>query len=64
MEAAGSSMDKAVKATVFLEDMNDFGAMNAVYETYFEDNAPARSAVQVARLPMDAMVEIEMVALL
>jgi 2-iminobutanoate/2-iminopropanoate deaminase len=64
LEAAGSSMDKVIKATVFLLDMNEFGAMNAVYETYFGDNPPARSAVQVARLPLDVRVEIEMIALL
>jgi 2-iminobutanoate/2-iminopropanoate deaminase len=56
-------MDKVVKATVFLLDMNDFAAMNEIYATYFPENPPARSTVQVARLPMDALVEIEMVAL-
>lgn len=63
LEAAGSSMDKIVKTVVFLRDMNDFVAMNAVYATYFPSNPPARSAVQVARLPKDAVVEIEAIAL-
>ena len=65
LEAAGSGMNKVVKTTVFLKDMNNFAAMNGVYATFFEDgNCPARSAVEVARLPKDAMVEIEVVALL
>lgn len=64
LEAAGSSMDKVVKTTVFLKDMNNFAAMNEVYATFFaEGMAPARSAVEVARLPKDAMLEIEAVAL-
>lgn len=63
LEAAGSGMDKVVKSTVFLKDMNDFAAMNEVYATYFPNTPPARSTVQVARLPLDALVEIEMVAL-
>jgi len=63
LEAAGSSMDKVVKTVVFLRDMNDFVAMNAVYATYFPNNPPARSAVQVARLPKDAILEIEAIAL-
>ena len=63
LESAGSSMDKIVKTVVFLRDMNDFVAMNAVYSTYFPSNPPARSAVQVARLPKDAVVEIEAIAL-
>ena len=58
-----SGMDKVIKTTVFLSDMNNFAAMNAVYETFFPaGNCPARSAVEVARLPKDAMVEIEAVA--
>ncbi|MBZ0280844.1 MAG: RidA family protein [Anaerolineae bacterium] len=64
LEAAGSSLDKVVKTTVFLKDMNDFAAMNAVYATFFTENPPARSTVQVAKLPLDAMVEIETVAVL
>ena len=63
LESAGSSMDKIVKTVVFLKDMNDFAAMNAVYATYFPSNPPARSAVQVARLPKDAILEIEAIAL-
>jgi 2-iminobutanoate/2-iminopropanoate deaminase len=63
LAAAGSSLEKVVKVTVFLQDMNDFAAMNAVYGTYFTSNPPARSTVQVARLPRDAKVEIEVTAL-
>ena len=62
-EAAGSSLDRAVKATVFLKDMNDFAAMNQVYGKYFVANPPARSTVEVARLPRDVRVEIELIAL-
>ncbi len=63
LEAAGSAMDKVVKTTVFLCDLNDFGAMNEIYGEYFRENPPARSTVQVAKLPRDAVVEIEAVAL-
>ena len=63
LEAAGSSLDKAVKATVFLKNMQDFADMNAVYSEYFKnETAPARSTIEVARLPKDALVEIEIVA--
>ena len=63
LEAAGLSMDSVVKTTVFLSDMNHFGAMNEVYATFFtEGSYPARSAVEVARLPKDALVEIEVIA--
>ena len=62
LEEAGSGMDKVVKTTVFLSDMNNFGAMNEVYATFFPGNPPARSAVEVARLPKDALVEIEAIA--
>jgi 2-iminobutanoate/2-iminopropanoate deaminase len=62
-EAAGSSLDKAVKATVFLKDMNDFAAMNEVYGKYFAHHPPARSTVEVARLPRDVRVEIELIVL-
>ena len=62
-EAAGSSLDRAVKATVFLKDMNDFAAMNEVYGKYFSVNPPARSTVEVARLPRDVRVEIELIVL-
>ena len=64
LEAAGSSMDRVVKTTVFLKDMNDFAAMNGVYATFFPEGAcPARSAIEVARLPKDAKIEIEAIAL-
>jgi 2-iminobutanoate/2-iminopropanoate deaminase len=63
LEAAGTSLDRVVKVTVFLMDMNDFAAMNEVYAEFFSVDPPARSAVQVARLPLDARIEIEAVAL-
>ena len=62
LEAAGSGLDKVVKTTVFLADMNDFAAMNEVYANYFTENKPARATVQAARLPRDARVEIECIA--
>jgi 2-iminobutanoate/2-iminopropanoate deaminase len=64
VEAAGSKMSHVVKATVFLKDMNEFAAMNQVYARYFPLAPPARSTVQVARLPKDALVEIEVIAIL
>ena len=64
VEAAGSTMHKVVKTTVFLKDMNDFAAMNEVYARYFPAAPPARSTVEVSRLPKDVRVEIEVVALL
>jgi len=63
LEKAGSSLDLVVKTTVFLQDMNDFARMNAVYGEFFVTDSPARSAVQVAGLPKGAQVEIEAVAL-
>lgn len=63
LEAAGTSLERIVKTTVFLADMNDFAAMNEVYARYFAGEFPARSTVQAARLPRDARVEIEVVAL-
>ncbi|MBR3832770.1 MAG: RidA family protein [Lachnospiraceae bacterium] len=63
LEAAGSNADSVVKTTVFIKDMNDFAAVNEVYATYFTDNYPARSCVEVARLPKDVLIEIEAVAL-
>lgn len=64
LEAAGSSTAKVVKTTVFLKDLNDFNAMNEVYAKYFDAaTAPARSTIQVARLPKDSLVEIEAVAI-
>ncbi len=62
LEAAGSSLQNVLKVTVFLQDMAEFGAMNGVYAQFFSDNPPARSAVQVAALPLGARVEIEAVA--
>ena len=64
LEAAGSNLHHVVKTTVFLKDMNDFPAMNEVYGRYFNAAPPARSTVQVARLPKDALVEIEITAAL
>ncbi|EUC67050.1 endoribonuclease L-PSP protein [Rhizoctonia solani AG-3 Rhs1AP] len=61
--ASGSEVNKVVKTTVFLKDMNDFVAMNQVYADFFGEHKPARSAVEVARLPKDVLVEIECVAL-
>ena len=63
LEAEGSDLGKVVKTTVFLADMNDFAAMNDVYARYFDANKPARATVQAARLPRDARVEIECIAL-
>jgi 2-iminobutanoate/2-iminopropanoate deaminase len=62
LEAAGTNLNNVVKTTVFLADMNDFAAMNEVYARYFSDNKPARATVQAARLPKDARVEIECIA--
>ena len=65
LRAGGTDLDRVVKTTVFLKDMNDFAAMNAVYaEAFGTENCPARAAVQAARLPKDALVEIEAIALL
>lgn len=63
LEAAGSSLAHVLKTTVFLADMNEFQAMNAVYSQFFVENPPARSTIQVARLPRDVRVEIEAVAI-
>jgi 2-iminobutanoate/2-iminopropanoate deaminase len=62
LEAAGSGLDRVVKTTVFLADMNDFPKVNAVYGSFFAELPPARSTVEVRRLPKDALVEIECVA--
>ena len=62
LEAAGSSLDRVVRTTVYLADMNDFAAMNEVYGEYFAEPYPARATVQVARLPKDARVEIDVIA--
>jgi 2-iminobutanoate/2-iminopropanoate deaminase len=63
VEAAGSSLEKAVKATVYLKDMNDFAVMNEVYGRYFAKIPPARSTVEVSRLPRDVLVEIDLIVL-
>ncbi len=63
LEAAGSGLDRVLKTTVFLQNMGDFAAMNAVYATYFPNDPPARSTIEVARLPKNALVEIECIAL-
>jgi 2-iminobutanoate/2-iminopropanoate deaminase len=63
LEAAGTGLERVVKTTVYLADMNDFAAMNEVYARYFESEPPARSTVQAARLPRDARVEIDAVAI-
>ncbi len=63
LEEAGTSMDKVIKTTVFVKDLNDFSAINEVYATFFEGEPPARSCVEVAKLPLDAKVEIEVIAL-
>ena len=63
LEAAGTSMENVIKTTVFIKEMNDFGKINEVYATYFTGDFPARSCVEVARLPKDVLLEIEAVAL-
>ncbi|CAD7083029.1 unnamed protein product [Hermetia illucens] len=63
LEAANSGIDKVVKTTIFMKDLEDFGTMNEVYKKVFSHDCPARSAFQVARLPLDALVEIECIAL-
>lgn len=62
LEEAGSSMDKVIKCTVFLADINDFKAVNEVYQEYFSEHKPARSAIQVGALPLGGVVEIEAIA--
>lgn len=62
VEAAGSNFNQVVKVEIFLKDMNDFAKVNGVYETYFSEHKPARAAVEVARLPKDAIIEIQMIA--
>ena len=64
LKEAGTDLAHVVKTTVFLSDMNNFAAMNGVYATFFAGDYPARSAVEVARLPKDALVEIECIAVL
>ncbi len=62
LEAAGAGLENVVKVTVYLKDMNDFGAMNEVYSEYFGESKPARAAVEVSRLPKDVKIEIEAIA--
>lgn len=62
LEAAGSDLDHVVKTTVFLDNINDFGAVNAIYAEYFKGEVPARSCVEVAKLPKGGLVEIEAIA--
>ena len=63
LEAAGSSLEKVIKTTIFLQDLNDFEKVNEIYGDYFKDNLPARSCVQVAKLPKGATIEIEAIAI-
>ena len=63
LQASGSSLEKVLRCTVFLKNMGDFGAMNEVYGRYFKQAPPARSTVEVARLPKDVLVEIDVIAL-
>ncbi len=63
LKEAGASLESVVKATVFIKNMDDFGAINEVYGEYFSSHKPARSCVEVAKLPKDALVEIEVIAL-
>ena len=62
LEASGTSMENVVKTTVFLKDLNDFTKMNEVYATFFEGEKPARSAIEISKLPKDAKIEIEVIA--
>ena len=63
IEAAGTSMDKVIKTTVFIKNMDDFGKINEIYAKYFTKDFPARSCVEVARLPKDVLIEIEAIAI-
>lgn len=62
LEEAGSSVDNVIKTTVFIKDMNDFAKVNEIYANYFKKDCPARSCVEVARLPKDVLIEIEAIA--
>ena len=62
LEEAGSGLDKMIKTTCFLKDMNDFATVNEIYGSYFEGEFPSRSAIEVARLPKDVLIEIEAIA--
>lgn len=63
LEAGGSSLENVIKVSIFLNDMNDFAKVNEVYATYFNENPPARSCVEVARLPKDSVIEIEAIGI-
>ena len=63
LEDAGSSLDQAVKTTVFIKNMDDFAKVNEIYASYFQGDFPARSCVEVARLPKDLLIEVEVIAL-
>lgn len=63
LEAAGSSLDQAIKTTVFIKNMDDFGKVNEIYASYFREPYPARSCVEVARLPKDLLIEVEVIAI-
>ena len=63
LEAAGSSMDKVIKTTVFIKEMDEFGTINGIYKEFFTSDFPARSCVEVARLPKDVLLEIEAIAI-
>ena len=63
IEASGATIDKAIKTTVFIKEMNDFGKINEIYATYFKEPFPARSCVEVARLPKDLLIEVEVTAI-
>ena len=63
LEAAGTSIDQVVKTSVFIKNMDDFATINGIYATYFEKDCPARSCVEVARLPKDVLIEIEAIGL-
>lgn len=62
LEASGTSIDNVIKTTVFIQNMNDFSVLNKIYETYFTEPYPARSCVEVSKLPKDVLVEIEAIA--
>ena len=63
IEASGATIDKVIKTTVFIKEMNDFGKINEIYATYFKEPFPARSCVEVARLPKDLLIEVEVTAI-
>lgn len=63
IESAGSSMDKVIKTTVFIKNMDEFGEINEIYKSFFDKDFPARSCVEVARLPKDVLIEVEAIAL-